>query len=240
MAPSSRSLLAAAAICLSSFFASSLVSAHTVITYPGWRGDNLHTNGSVEDTDGLGVGSNNSYPYGMQWMYPCGGMPLSTNRTLWPLTGGAIAIQPGWFQGHATAFFYINLGDGTLPPNMSLPMVPVFQITGPTRLPYPGTFCLPQVPLPANYTAVKGGNATIQVVESAVHGAALYNCVDITFADPKDVPEVNSSNCFNSSQIGFNLVFSTTSLSGADALFSRSATWLAAIPAVMALVWGLL
>lgn len=102
-------------------------------------------------------------------------MPLSTNRTLWPLTGGAIAIQPGWFQGHATAFFYINLGDGTLPPNMSLPMVPVFQITGPTRLPYPGTFCLPQVPLPANYTAVKGGNATIQVVESAVHGAALYN-----------------------------------------------------------------
>ncbi|KAA6413690.1 MAG: hypothetical protein FRX48_02051 [Lasallia pustulata] len=240
MAPSSRSLLAAAAICLSSFFASSLVSAHTVITYPGWRGDNLHTNGSVEDTDGLGVGSNNSYPYGMQWMYPCGGMPLSTNRTLWPLTGGAIAIQPGWFQGHATAFFYINLGDGTLPPNMSLPMVPVFQITGPTRLPYPGTFCLPQVPLPANYTAVKGGNATIQVVESAVHGAALYNCVDITFADPKDVPEVNSSNCFNSSQIGFNLVFSTTSLSGADALFSRSATWLAAIPAVMTLVWGLL
>lgn len=102
-------------------------------------------------------------------------MPFSANRTLWPLTGGALAVQPGWFQGHATAFMYVNLGDGSAPQNYSLPMVPVFQITGPTRQPYPGTICLPQVPLPANYTAVLGGNATIQVVETAVHGAALYN-----------------------------------------------------------------
>lgn len=34
-----------------------LASAHTVITYPGWRGDNLITN--------------ETFPYGMQWMYPC-------------------------------------------------------------------------------------------------------------------------------------------------------------------------
>lgn len=33
------------------------VAAHTVITYPGWRGDNLITN--------------DTFPYGMQWMYPC-------------------------------------------------------------------------------------------------------------------------------------------------------------------------
>lgn len=31
--------------------------AHTVIVYPGWRGDNLVTNAT--------------FPYGMQWMYPC-------------------------------------------------------------------------------------------------------------------------------------------------------------------------
>jgi hypothetical protein len=31
--------------------------AHTVLTYPGWRGDNLVTN--------------DTFPYGMQWMYPC-------------------------------------------------------------------------------------------------------------------------------------------------------------------------
>lgn len=36
---------------------SALVQAHTVITYPGWRGDNLITN--------------ETFPYGMQWMYPC-------------------------------------------------------------------------------------------------------------------------------------------------------------------------
>ena len=34
-----------------------LASAHTVITYPGWRGDNLR--------------ENDDYPYGMQWEYPC-------------------------------------------------------------------------------------------------------------------------------------------------------------------------
>jgi hypothetical protein len=107
-------------------------------------------------------------------------MRTTTNRTLWPVTGGAIALQPGWFQGHATAFFYMNLGYGTDgpdngPPNMSFPMVPVFQIVGPSKNPYPGTFCLPQVPLPTGAAVNIGDNATIQVVETAVHGAALYS-----------------------------------------------------------------
>lgn len=34
-----------------------LASAHTVITYPGWRGNNLK--------------DNDEFPYGMQWTYPC-------------------------------------------------------------------------------------------------------------------------------------------------------------------------
>lgn len=34
-----------------------LASAHIVISYPGWRGNNLITN--------------ETFPYGMQWMYPC-------------------------------------------------------------------------------------------------------------------------------------------------------------------------
>lgn len=75
MAPSLPSLRAVVAISLATLFTSSLVSAHTVITYPGWRGDNLHTNGSVVDSQGLGVGDNNTYPYGMQWMYPCNSPP---------------------------------------------------------------------------------------------------------------------------------------------------------------------
>ena len=102
-------------------------------------------------------------------------MPTSTNRTKWPVGGGAISFQPGWFPGHLTAFFYINLGLGTVPPNMSHPMVSVFQINGPSNNPDPGTFCLPHVPLPANMSVEVGMNATIQVVETAVHGAALYN-----------------------------------------------------------------
>lgn len=51
-----------------------LSHAHTVIVYPGYRGNNLHTNGTVEEADGLGAAFSNgsySYPYGMQWIYPC-------------------------------------------------------------------------------------------------------------------------------------------------------------------------
>ncbi|RYP58388.1 hypothetical protein DL769_008980 [Monosporascus sp. CRB-8-3] len=146
--------------------ASTLAAAHIVITYPGWRGNSLITN--------------ETFPYGMQWIYPCGGYPTTTNRTYWPTKGGAVAFQPGWFQGHQTAFLYINLGFGTDgpdggPPNMSFPMVAPFQLLGPSKNPYPGTVCLPQVPLPANTTVKAGDLATIQVVELAAHGASLFS-----------------------------------------------------------------
>ncbi|KAK4235346.1 hypothetical protein C8A03DRAFT_17896 [Achaetomium macrosporum] len=185
-----------------------LASAHTIITYPGWRGNNLITN--------------ETFPYGMQWMYPCGGFPTTENRTFWSTKGGALAFQPGWFQGHATAFIYVNLGFGNEgpelapqlagPPNMSNPMVPPFQIIGPTKQPYPGTVCLPQVPLPAGANVKPGDNATIQLVELAVHGAALYSCVDITFAEPGDprIPEVNETNCVNSTDIGVADIYTLT------------------------------
>lgn len=174
-------------------------------------------------------------------MYPCGGMPTTTNRTKWPILGGAIAVQPGWFQGHATAFFYMNLGFGTDgpdngPQNMSFPMVPVFQIVGPSKNPYPGTFCLPQVPLPANTTVNPGDNATIQVVETAIHGAALYSCVDITFALPEDVAEVNSSNCFNSSTISFNNVFSMAA--GTTSSATRTIASVSMISLTAGLFWA--
>lgn len=78
------------AILLSALSLLSITHAHTIITYPGWRGNNLITN--------------DTFPYGMQWMYPCGGMRTSTNRTTWPLKGGAISMQPGWFQGKSSPF----------------------------------------------------------------------------------------------------------------------------------------
>ncbi|KAF5560236.1 gpi anchored protein [Fusarium phyllophilum] len=195
-----------------------IVSAHSVITYPGWRGNNLITNAT--------------FPYGMQWIYPSsgGGHNVTTNRTYWPTRGGAVAFQPGWFRGHETAFAYVNMGFGDDgpdggPANMTQPVVPMFQILGPTNNPFPGTICLPQVPLPKNTTVKAGDKATIQVVELAVHGAALYSCVDIIFAEPGDkrIAEVNETNCFNSTDIGFAEIYTiTTKASGSDAYVSES------------------
>lgn len=222
--------------------ASTLATAHVILTYPGWRGNNLITN--------------DTFPYGMQWMYPCGGMPMTENRTYWPTRGGAIAMQPGWFQGHDKATLYINLGlhdvelpDGS-PNNMSLTMVPAFGILGPTKGPYPGTICLPQVPIPPGVNPKAGDKATIQVVELAQHGAALFSCVDITFVEPGDarLPRVNKTNCFNSTDIGFADIYTiTTKEVGASAdqpLPSRAAalalaSW--AAPLAAAVAWlGLL
>lgn len=106
-------------------------------------------------------------------------MPQSRNRTVWPYLGGAISIQPGWFAGHKTAFFYINMGinaPGELaPPNMSHILVPPFQILGPSDSTYGGQFCLPQVPTPVNVTLAPGDNVTLQVIELTQFGASLYN-----------------------------------------------------------------
>ncbi|KAJ5689516.1 hypothetical protein N7462_003908 [Penicillium macrosclerotiorum] len=223
-----------------------ITHAHTVITYPGYRGNNLHTNGTVGEADGLGVAwdSKNSslyYPYGMEWIYPCGGMPTSKNRTYWPVSGGAVAFQPGWFQGHQTALIYVNIGLGETPENMSHPVVSPFQITGPSNNPWPGTVCLPQVPLPANVSVKVGDYATIQVVETAKHGAALYNCVDIIFAEDGDakVADVNSTNCFNSSDISFQYMYTTSQIgSGAAMLMPPQHTLLAMVPLALAALFG--
>jgi hypothetical protein len=60
---------------------------------------------------------------------------------------------------------------------MSWPLQPPFQIDGPSNNPYPGMFCLPQVPLslPEGVTVNVGDFATIQVVETTLEGSALYN-----------------------------------------------------------------
>ncbi|WPH04940.1 Hypothetical protein R9X50_00783700 [Acrodontium crateriforme] len=220
-----------------------LTRAHTVITYPGWRGDSLHTNGTppAQNPNTIGVdfldNGTLAFPYGMQWIYPCGGMPLTQNRTKWPVKGGAVSVQPGWFPGHSKALIYVNIGiqgPGDLnPPNMSHPVVPPFQITGPTNLKYDGQFCLPQVPMPANLSLEIGTNITLQVIEAAQHGAALYSCVDLTLADPSEVAEVNSSNCYNSSDIGFNLVFTSQSLTAGASSMASPTTSLVILTALV-------
>ncbi|UQC76296.1 uncharacterized protein CLUP02_17809 [Colletotrichum lupini] len=192
-----------------------LAHGHTVLSYPGWRGNTFITN--------------ETYPFGMQWTYPCGGLGVTQNRTHWPISGGALAVQPGWNSGHKTALMYINLGLGESPKNYSMVMVPRFQLTGPSNQEYEGTFCLPKVPLPAGVTPKEGDLASIQVVEAAQHGAALFSvrcltkcyrlpkyfmprgsaqhywdgkCVDIIFTeDASKVTPVTADNCFNSTNL---------------------------------------
>ncbi|KAF8850450.1 hypothetical protein BDZ45DRAFT_770144 [Acephala macrosclerotiorum] len=135
------------------------VHSHTVITYPGWRGNNLIVN--------------ETFPYGMQWLYPCESFPL-----------------PTW-------------------------------IDGPSNNPYPGTFCLPQVPIPTNLNVKVGDLGTIQVIETAVHGRALYNCVDITLTEESDVTPLAASNCFNSTTITFKDPFAAESRYALNAMGIR-------------------
>jgi hypothetical protein len=66
---------------------------------------------------------------------------------------------------------------------MSFPMVAPFQLLGPSKNPYPGTVCLPQVPLPVNTTVKAGDLATIQVVELAAHGASLFSVSSLPLRD---------------------------------------------------------
>ena len=66
-------------------------------------------------------------------------------------------------------------------------------------------------------------------------------CVDITFADPKDVPEVTPDNCANTSDITLQYVYSTNSeTSDAEILLSSRVTWMASIPLAVMVIWGLL
>ncbi|KAF8475571.1 hypothetical protein BDZ91DRAFT_769693 [Kalaharituber pfeilii] len=173
-----------------------LVSAHFSMVYPGWRGNTLFDD--------------------MQWKYPCGGLTSKGNRTRWPMNGGKIQIIPGWNAGHPTSFFYVNMGYGTVPVNHSHPMVPIFQITAPSRDPFPGQFCLRGVPLPVNATEnglKPGDNATIQVIQVALHGASLYNCADVILVEDESLADESTDPCINSTTIGFNQVYSTKSRS---------------------------
>ncbi|KAM0712038.1 hypothetical protein Q7P37_011132 [Cladosporium fusiforme] len=226
----------------------SISQAHTVITYPGWRGNNLHTNGTLPednpDSLGIDVGENGTvtFPWGQQWMYPCGGMPQTNNRTKWPVDGGGISIQPGWFPGHSRAQVYINIGiqeSGHLAPrNMSHPVHPPFEITGPHNLQYNGQFCIPQIGMPANLSLKVGDNITIQVVEHAQHGAALYSCVDVTLAEPEDVEEINELNCYNSSEIGFNMIYSSPQSTGAAPATTSSVVPALLVAAAVTMIGG--
>ncbi|KAH7020990.1 uncharacterized protein B0I36DRAFT_367453 [Microdochium trichocladiopsis] len=203
----------------------SVVDAHTAIKYPGSRGDNFGKNGTVAESDGLGIftSGNDSdpiFPYGMTFIYPCGGLPTSTNRTLWPLNGPVpLILEPGHQANHDWGMIWVNIGLGTIPTNFTTQMMHEFSFTFPSDGVYDNQICLPEVTLPSavrnlvSSGQVKAGdNATIQVVESAKHGGALYSCIDITFTAATypsvEVPDVTTKGlqCTNDTNFQFGNV----------------------------------
>jgi hypothetical protein len=167
---------------------SKLVSAHFVITQPGWRGNTLKTNPD--------------FPDGMQSELPCGGLGVSENRTAYPLSGpGAIAIQPGWFANNQDTTFTIAIGLGSDP--LIFPTIlRSLRVLGPSNAPFPGTFCLLQISLPEIISPKEGDLATIQVIQLHRSGKSAYNCADIFFTDDESqLPVIDERNCYNSTGI---------------------------------------
>lgn len=66
-------------------------------------------------------------------------------------------------------------------------------------------------------------------------------CADITFAEPEDVEEVTDENCFNSSHISFETIFTTSSLqdTGLETI-GVPAFITSVLPTFMAIAYGLL
>ena len=89
-----------------------------------------------------------------------------TNRTLWPLTGGSLALD----LHHPWTYVFVNLALGTISAsfNISLTQQPLNETGN-------GTLCLPELTLPPGFTPTEGQNASLQVVTLGQTGSALYN-----------------------------------------------------------------
>ncbi|OBT55748.1 hypothetical protein VE04_03839 [Pseudogymnoascus sp. 24MN13] len=140
----------------------SLATTHYDLVFPEWRGDSF--------ADGAS-----------QWIYPCANVTQEkSNRTLWPLDGGAVNIH----MHHHWTYYAINIGIGTLEPAFTATLTPELHNTTGN-----GTLCIPKLSVPAGL-AKEGDSATLPVVTFDSFGSALYNCADITFSskavDPTD------------------------------------------------------
>lgn len=109
------------------------------------------------------------------------------NRTEWPLTGGSIALD----VSHPWALTYVNLGLGNNVTSFNITLVPAFNQTG------NGTFCWPEVGTAklAELGVTEGQNASLQVIQLATSGNALYNVSHlIKSPQSKKLLQVSNSN----------------------------------------------
>lgn len=132
--------------------------------------------------------------------FPCGSFDTpSSNRTVWPLTGGSIALT----MGHIDANVEVLIGFGNDPSTaFNTILRPTFEETG------LGSFCMTGFSLPEGVNVTEGSNATIQVITNGDPDGGLYNCADITFA--ATIPELASGTCKN----GTGVTASAATVSG--------------------------
>lgn len=154
----------------------SVVSAHFKLDYPEARGF---------DEDKL-------------VQFPCGSFDTpQTNRTLWPISGGQIALT----MGHIEANVEVLIGFGNDPGSaFNTVLRPTFQETG------LGDFCMTGFSLPDGLNVTEGTNATIQVITNGDPDGGLYNCADITFTSQA----VTGGTCQN----GTGVTASSATISG--------------------------
>lgn len=90
----------------------------------------------------------------------------ASNRTEWPLTGGAVAYN----SSHDSAIAFINLGIGTgqVSFNISLLDHGLLNVTK-------GVLCLPDLSIPTGLNISEGTEASVQVITLGHTGSALYN-----------------------------------------------------------------
>jgi hypothetical protein len=130
---------------------SHIASAHFTIDYPAARG----------------------FDEDLLTQFPCGGQNEVANRTLWPLSGGEIALD----MRDASANVEVLIGFGnSVGSSFEIVLRQTFAESG------SGTFCMTGFTIPAGLNVADGMNATIQVITggggmSRRDGAsgALYN-----------------------------------------------------------------
>ncbi|KXJ96177.1 hypothetical protein Micbo1qcDRAFT_231269 [Microdochium bolleyi] len=148
-----------------------IASAHFGIIYPPWRADTLSEAGEELYS---------------QWDRPCAGANVTTNRTAYPIGGGAVELE----LHHPWAYVWVNLALGSNSSNFNISLTPnLYNISG------SGDFCWPLLPIPVQIP--EGTNATLQVVTGGANGQALYNCADITFRADAPVHTCKNSTQFN-------------------------------------------
>ncbi|KIW47437.1 uncharacterized protein PV06_00134 [Exophiala oligosperma] len=142
-----------------------LATAHFHMLYPTPRSN-------VEDTEPT---------------FPCGGHPVSENRTLVSESVIPVALQ----MGHDRTVIQMLLALGNNPgDNFNITLEQTFQQQG------EGDFCLPTVKIPADSNITDGTNGTLQVITDNEGGGGLYICADLTFTSAPTVQSLPSA-CTN-------------------------------------------